>query len=133
MPQVVTRSDSENKIAELDWIRTIWQRPVQRLFWIYDVPNDGLRGAHHHETCRMILQCVVGSVEVYVQTPKEDHHFTLKVNNQYLFLDPQDWRLMHRFSTDAVLVVFADKPYKTTTYLKQPYRSCNRSINHCKC
>jgi hypothetical protein len=123
MPQLITRNETQDKIIELDWIGTLWQRPVQRLFWIYDVPDAVQRGAHHHETCRMILQCVVGSVEVYVQTPDEDYHFTLNAKSQYLFLDPQDWRVMHQFSADAVLVVFADKPYKTTIYLQQPYRS----------
>jgi hypothetical protein len=96
MPLLVTRSDSENKVAELDWIRAIWQEPVQRLFWLYNVPDTAVRGGHHHETCRMILQCVAGSVEVYIQTPKEDHHFTLNAKNQYLFLDPEDWRVMHQ-------------------------------------
>jgi len=125
MPQLITRSENKNKIAELDWIRTIWQRPVHRIFWIYNVPDAVSRGSHHHQTCRMILQCLVGSVEVYVQTPTEDHYFTLNSISQYLFLDAQDWRLMHKFSANAVLVVLADKSFETTIYLDQPYRFIN--------
>jgi len=65
---------------------------------------------------------VSGTVTVYVQTPTADQQFTLNSANQYLFLDPHDWRLMQVFSADAVLVVFASKPFKTTIYYEQPYR-----------
>lgn len=123
MPQLITREHGES--ADLSWIEAIWQRPVQRIFWMYGVPRYGSRGGHHHQTCQMVLQCVVGSVEVYVQTAERDYVYRLNSSNQYLLLEALDWRLMHQFSADAVLVVFADKPFETTIYVDSPYRLVN--------
>jgi len=44
MAQLVSRiTDDEGN--EADWIETIWQQPIQRVFWIYAVPNDYARGS----------------------------------------------------------------------------------------
>jgi hypothetical protein len=75
----------------------------------------------------MVLQCVVGSVEVYVQTPEGDCLYRLNSGNEYLFLEALDWRLMQKFSTDVVLVVFADKSFEKTIYFDSPYRPVNSS------
>ena len=64
----------------------------------------------------MALQCVAGSVKVYVQTPREDQYYTLDTPGQYLLLEPEDWRSMYEFSVDAILIVLAEKPYEFTQY-----------------
>jgi|GEM_PF-1406196 len=120
MAQLISRLTDE--FSESDWIETIWQLPVQRIFWIYAVPNENARGGHRHHSCHMVLHCVSGTVTVYVQTPTADQQFTLDSANQYLFVGPDDWRLMQQFSDDAMLVVFASKPFETTIYYEQPYR-----------
>ncbi len=118
-----------SEMAESAWIETVWQQPIQRLFWIYGVRGTDSRGGHRHHSCSMVLHCVAGSVDVYVQTPTTDQHFTLNSADDYLFLDAQDWRLMHRFSPDALLMVFASKPFETTIYYESPYRPVNlRSV-----
>lgn len=109
--------------ASLDWIEAIWQRSIQRAFWIYNVPAGQTRGGHRHNTCQMVLQCVVGSVSIYVQTPDGDEHFVLDSMHKYLFLAARDWRMMHEFSQDAFLMVITDKTYDETTYVGEPYRT----------
>lgn len=120
MAHLLTRTETE--MDELIWIETIWNHAIQRVFWIYKVPQASLRGGHRHHSCLMVLHCISGSVDIYVQTPTEDQYFTLNSPNQYLFLDPRDWRIMHKFSSNAVLTVFASKPYATTLYFEEPYR-----------
>ena len=106
MPQLITLDQAE--ISNLSWIEAVWKQPIQRIFWLYGVPEHGARGGHCHQTCQMVLHCVTGSVDVYVQTTEQDYLYTLSSENDYLFLAPTDWRLMQHFSADAVLVVFAD-------------------------
>lgn len=120
---IIPNENTGSDRAELAWIEQRWQQPVQRVFWLSKVPQHVSRGGHHHRSCRMILHCVTGSVKVYVQTPKMDQYFTLNSTQQYLSVDAQDWRLMYQFSADALLVVFADKPFETTVYIDPPYRS----------
>lgn len=109
--------------ANLAWIEAIWQRSIQRAFWIYDVPVGQTRGGHCHNTCQMVLQCVVGSVSVYVQTPDGNEYFVLDSMHKYLFLAARDWRLMYEFSPDALLMVISDKTYEETIYIEEPYRT----------
>ena len=123
MARLVTNNNGDSN--DLTWIESIWQRPISRAFWIYDVPSGQTRGKHRHEDCHMVLQCVVGTVSVYVQTPKEDEHFLLDSINKYLFLAPHDWRLMYDFSSDALLMVITDKTFEETTYIEEPYRLVN--------
>lgn len=122
MAKLITRDQNNNEMGGSRWVEAIWQRPIQRIFWMYGVPHHALRGGHYHQSCQMVLHCVVGSVEVYVQTSEGDQHFILNSDRQYLFLDAQDWRLMHQFSTDAILVVLADESFETTVYIEQAYR-----------
>ncbi|GAB3753436.1 hypothetical protein GCM10028817_19180 [Spirosoma pomorum] len=115
--------DRQNK-SDLTWISAEWKQPIERIFWIKHVCCGSTRGGHHHQdACKMVLHCPVGSVKIYVQTLVADYNYTLDSNNQYLFLDGQDWRLMHHFSEDAILSVMVNMSFATTAYIDQPYRA----------
>ena len=120
MAHLVTGAVSDT--ANLSWIEAIWQHPILRAFWIYDVPPGQTRGGHRHNSSQMVLQCVVGSVSIYVQTPDGDEHFVLDSMHNYLFLAARDWRLMYEFSPDALLMIITDRTYEETTYIDKPYR-----------
>ncbi|QHV98148.1 sugar 3,4-ketoisomerase [Spirosoma endbachense] len=116
---------NKNQVDEPNWLESDWKQPLKRLFWINQVPEFGYRGGHRHPSCQMMLQCVIGSVHVYVQTPFEDHFYYLSTPHHYLLLAPQDWRFMYRFSPDAILLVMAEEPFDRTHYIDEPYRPVN--------
>ncbi len=120
MAQLITQP--LDSIADLSWLEAHWGSPVKRLFWIRGVPAHQARGGHRHPSGHMALCCVWGSVEVYVQTVRRDQGYRLQTAAQYLLLAPQDWRLMYKFSVDAVLLVLAQQPYALTHYIDEPYR-----------
>ena len=121
MAQFVVRS--EENPSDLTWISQKWRQPIQRIFWLNDVPSYSIRGGHRHQPeCQMVLHCPVGRVTIYVQTPKQDHVYTLKANDEYLFLDGNDWRSMEAFSSNAVLTVLTSHSYEATIYVNQSYR-----------
>ena len=121
MAQLILRPHSETD--DLHWLQTHWGRGVERIFFIYDVPEGIARGRHHHIQCQMGLVCLSGSVDVYVQTPSSDQYYQLTSPNQLLLLDPTDWRMMYNFSENALLMAMADRPFVETTYIQNPYRS----------
>ena len=127
MPQLVYRSVPEN--PDLTWLESRWKSTVQRSFTIYNVPEGTVRGGHRHQFCQMALVCLAGSVDVYVQTPTEEFTYHLRSPEQFLLLDPHDWRLMHTFSNDAVLLVLADRPYQDTVYIDQAYRPVGQTAS----
>ncbi|WP_020597380.1 sugar 3,4-ketoisomerase [Spirosoma panaciterrae] len=111
-------------IENLDWLRSHWGSDIKRIFFIYDTPATTVRGFHRHKTCRMVLTCLTGSVQIYIQNSEMDQHFRLDSPTQTLLVEPTDWRVMHNFSADAMLLVFADQIYVDTTYIEVPYRCC---------
>lgn len=127
MAQLITKKDTENR--DLEWLRDYWGRGVERIFFIYGVPEGVARGRHHHARCQMGLICVSGSVSVYVQSPQRDYHFTLDTPEKVLLLDPKDWRMMYNFSDDAVLMVLADRSYQETSYYQEMYRDVKLPVS----
>jgi hypothetical protein len=109
-----------------DWSATEmgWTGEIKRIFYVYSVPYGVVRGLHRHKSCRMGLVCLCGSVEVYIQTPERDLRFRLDSPTQTLLLEPSDWRVMHNFSKDAILVAFADQFFVDTKYIDTSYRYC---------
>ncbi|GAB3959844.1 hypothetical protein GCM10028805_56700 [Spirosoma harenae] len=105
-----------------DWLNKHWKRSVKRIFYIYDVPEHTSRGYHRHTLCTMGLICLNGSVDIYSQTPEEDQYFRLDSPDQLLILEPTDWRIMHNFSSNAILMIVADRAFSETTYIDESYR-----------
>lgn len=96
--------------------------PPKRCFFIYGSQPDKQRGQHRHRHSMMLMNCVRGSVRVYVQTPSHDQYFILDDSTKYLLLSPDDWRMMYDFTPDAILVVTCDYPYLEEDYIEAPYR-----------
>ncbi len=120
MAQLFTHSNSTT--IHPNWVQALWHQPIERLFWVYGVPLTDWRGGHRHQSCQMVLHCPVGSLRVYIQTPERDQWFTLDSTDQYLWVKPDDWRLMYHFSPDALLTVLASKRFTDTVYIEQSYR-----------
>ncbi|MCL2413842.1 MAG: FdtA/QdtA family cupin domain-containing protein [Bacteroidales bacterium] len=91
---------------------------IQRVFWIYDVPTNILRGGHAHPNSEQILIAVHGRFSVTVDNGKKHETFMLDKPNQGLFIGNNIWREMSDFSDGAVCLVLASKPYDPTGYIR---------------
>ncbi|MFN8344431.1 MAG: FdtA/QdtA family cupin domain-containing protein [Spirosomataceae bacterium] len=118
MAQLIIKKNT----TELHWISDFWESEIKRVFFLHHVPGNKARGFHRHKYCRMAMICLAGTVDVYVQSPENDSFFQLNSPIQILFLEPTDWRVMHNFSEDAVLMILADRHYSDTFYIETPYR-----------
>lgn len=63
----------------------------------------------------MVLVCLNGSCEVNVVNSKEESFF-LTNPSQGLFLEPEDWHTMDKFSEGAVLLALASEEYDKGDY-----------------
>ncbi len=91
---------------------------INRIYYIYDVPNNFERGFHSHNQLEQILICVHGSVKIRVSTPFEKETVLLDSANKGLYIGPMIWREMYDFSSDAVLLVLASNTYDQNDYIK---------------
>lgn len=92
--------------------------PVKRYFMVFDVPSIETRGAHAHHKCHQFLICVSGSCNVVVDDGECRQEFTMDRPNLGIYLPPMTWGIQYKYSSDAVLLVFASESYDENDYIR---------------
>lgn len=90
----------------------------KRYFLVFDVPTAETRGEHAHLRCEQFLIAVRGSVSVVADDGEAREEFTLDHPGVGLYLPPMTWGIQYRYSTDAVLLVFASDYYDPADYVR---------------
>lgn len=90
----------------------------RRYFLVYDVPTAETRGEHAHRRCHQFLVAVKGSVSVVADDGEKREEVMLDRKNLGLYLPPMTWGIQYRYSTDAVLLVFASEYYDARDYIR---------------
>jgi hypothetical protein len=80
----------------------------KRYFLVLGVPTAETRGEHAHIACHQFLIAVTGSVAVVI----------LDRPHTGLYLPPLTWGIQYRYSSDAVLLVFASDYYEPDDYIR---------------
>ena len=89
-----------------------------RVFFVYNVPSDEVRGEHAHRECTQLLLAIKGTVSIVVDDGAETEEIVLNDPGLGLVVPPRIWATQYRFSRDAVLVVFASEPYQSDEYIR---------------
>jgi hypothetical protein len=89
-----------------------------RYFAVFDVPSAELRGEHAHKLCQQFLICLHGSCRVMLDDGVERCEVTLDRPDMGVFMPAMIWGTQYRYSRDAVLLVFASRPYEAEDYIK---------------
>jgi dTDP-4-dehydrorhamnose 3,5-epimerase-like enzyme len=90
----------------------------RRLFSVYGVPDESVRGAHAHRECSQLLVCVAGAVSSIADDGRSRQEFRLTSPAVGLLVPPMVWGMQYRFSPDAVLIVLAELPYDPGDYIR---------------
>lgn len=91
---------------------------IKRIYYIYDVKNNVIRGKHAHKKTRQVLFCVRGSVRVLLDNGSIKEEILLTEPSKGILLDRMMWHTMHEFSQDAVLLVLASDYYEEKDYIR---------------
>jgi hypothetical protein len=89
-----------------------------RYFVVFDVPSLELRGEHAHKQCQQFLICLHGSCRVLLDDGAQRCEVTLDRPDMGVFMPEMIWGTQYRYSPDAVLLVFASRPYEADDYLR---------------
>ena len=92
--------------------------PVKRYFMVFDVPSMETRGEHAHRTCHQFLICVRGSCAVVADDGIHRQEFLLDRPDVGVHLPPMVWGIQYKYSSDAVLLVFASHYYDAADYVR---------------
>jgi acetyltransferase-like isoleucine patch superfamily enzyme len=90
----------------------------KRYFLVMNVPNDKIRGEHAHYRCHQFLVCVKGSCAVVVDDLKSRVEVPLDTPDVGLYLPPMTWGIQYKYSSDAVMMVFASDYYEADDYIR---------------
>jgi len=91
---------------------------IKRVYYIYNVPDGALRGAHAHRRLHQVLVCLHGSMKVDCEFCGQKVTYELNDPTVGLYMGPYVWRNMYDFSNDAVCVVFASDYYDESDYIR---------------
>lgn len=90
----------------------------KRYFLVFDVPDREVRGEHAHRECHQFLICVRGSVSVLVDDGRYRAEVLLDQLDLGIHIPPMIWGTQYRYSSDAVLLVFASHYYDANEYIR---------------
>ena len=90
----------------------------KRYFLVFDVPNREIRGEHAHHTCHQFLVCIKGSCSAVADDGNNRQEFLLDKPSVGLYMPPMTWGTQYKYSSDAVLLVFASEYYDSTDYIR---------------
>jgi acetyltransferase-like isoleucine patch superfamily enzyme/dTDP-4-dehydrorhamnose 3,5-epimerase-like enzyme len=90
----------------------------KRIFMVYSVPNDKVRGAHAHKECDQFLIAAHGSVSVILDDGEKREEYTLSSPEVGIHIKPGVWGIQYKYSAEAVLLVLASHPYDAADYIR---------------
>ncbi len=90
----------------------------KRYFLVFNVPSEKTRGEHAHIECQQFLICVKGSCAVVVDDGNSRTEIALNSPSTGLYLPPLIWGIQYKYSSDAVLLVFASHYYDANDYIR---------------
>lgn len=90
----------------------------QRVFAVFDVPTQEVRGEHAHKECAQLLVCLRGTVSVVCDDGRSRQQFDLDSPEVGVYVPPMVWATQYKYSADAVLLVYASHPYDAKDYIR---------------
>ncbi|HPH94611.1 MAG TPA: WxcM-like domain-containing protein [Anaerolineaceae bacterium] len=90
----------------------------RRFFWVFDVPNREVRGAHAHRQQHQVLICIKGALSVMLDDGQHRDEILLDQPNLALYIPPMIWAVEYKYSPDSVLLVLASGEYDAADYIR---------------
>lgn len=91
---------------------------VQRVYYLYDVPENSRRGGHAHLQLQQLLIAISGAFSVEATSTDSSYCYRLADPTQALYIGPGTWRELHSFTANAVCLVLASRQYEESDYIR---------------
>lgn len=91
---------------------------IRRIYYLYDIPGGEERGGHAHQELEQFIVAVSGAFEVLIDDGKNTKVVRLDRPFIGLHIVPGIWRRLLNFSSGAVCLVLASRPYDEDDYMR---------------
>lgn len=92
--------------------------PIQRVYYLYDVPGGAERGGHAHRALHQLIIAISGSFDVVLDDGHEKQRHHLNRSYYGLYVCPMIWRELDNFSSGSVCLVLASNHYDEDDYYR---------------
>ena len=89
---------------------------VKRIFYVYDVPVNAVRGRHGHYRCHQFMICQKGRVLVTMANGLATRNIELQ-SGQAILIEPLIFAEQTYLEPDSILLVLCDRPYEEDDYI----------------
>lgn len=101
--------------------------PIERVYYLYDVPGGADRGGHAHKQLKQLIIAISGSFDVVLDDGRERKKVQLNRSYHGLLVTSMIWREIENFSSGAVCLVLASRPYEEEDYYRD-YDTFRRAV-----
>ena len=92
--------------------------PIQRVYYLYDIPAGATRGGHAHKELEQVLIAAAGSVDVILDDGQRRGRVTLDRADRGLYIPRMVWRELEDFSANSVCLVMASRYFLESDYYR---------------
>ncbi len=100
---------------------------IERVYYLYDVPGGADRGGHAHKQLQQLIIAISGSFDVVLDDGMERKKVQLNRSYNGLLIRSMIWREIENFSSGAVCLVLASRPYEEEDYYRD-YEDFRRAV-----
>lgn len=90
---------------------------IQRVFWIYDIPQSAVRGGHAHWQCSEVVVPVHGSFTMLLDDGCERQEVRMSNPGEGILVPAGVWCELKDFAPSTVLLVMASHHYDAKGYV----------------
>lgn len=112
-----TFSDMRGALSPVEFDKDLPFVP-RRIFFVYDVPNERVRGEHSHKACAQFLVAIAGHLSVVVDDGRIADEVRLDRPDLGLLIPPGVWGVQYKFRPGTVLTVYASHGYEADDYIR---------------
>lgn len=91
---------------------------IKRIYYLFNTEVNVARGFHAHIALEQVAICIKGSCRFILDDGKTRESVILNSPNMGLYIGNNQWREMHDFSEDCVLMVIASELYDESDYIR---------------
>tara|TARA_R100001015_G_C4593094_1_gene148463 strand:+ start:387 stop:806 length:420 start_codon:yes stop_codon:yes gene_type:complete len=90
---------------------------IKRVFYVYGVANNKIRGKHAHIQTKQLLICLSGKVKVICKDENKEVSYLLESPQQALYIPEMIWDEQVYTTEDTVLLVLSNTEYNQSDYI----------------
>jgi oxalate decarboxylase/phosphoglucose isomerase-like protein (cupin superfamily) len=105
--------------------------PINRIYYLYDVPSGATRGGHAHKTLNEVIIALSGSFDVVLDDGVEKKLVFLNRPHYGLYVPAGLWRAIENFSSNSVALALASDFFNEMDYIRD-YKVFKKMVANCE-